>query len=80
MSFLQNFKWKRWLFLLVILFIFLATMWFRGAGLVKCKIDGFDLDRTTDYSFITGACMYVNDRGDKVYLKRLIGVDENLAD
>ncbi len=77
---MKNIKWKRWALLLLIIVGFVTTMWFRGAGLVKCKIDGFDLDRKTDYSFITGACMYVNEKGDKVYLKRLIGVDENLAE
>lgn len=77
---LKNLKWKRWTALALLVLFVLATAWYRGAGLVTCKIAGYDLDRDTDYSFITGACMIVNENGKKVYLKRLIGVDGTSSD
>ena len=43
-----------------------------GSAYTACKVSGIDLDRSTDFSFITGNCMIVHKDGSKVYLHHLI--------
>lgn len=66
-------SWKLWLILVIILGGATGFFWLHGKGLWGCTVAGWDLERDTDYSLISGNCFVVQKDGSKIDVKRLIG-------
>lgn len=43
----------------------------RGGALIKCVAAEYDLDRKTEFSFVTGNCMVYKKDGTKIYLNQV---------
>ena len=61
--------------LIVLAAAVVALVLYRGYDFAKCKIASYDLNRKTEFSWVTGNCMVERPSGERVYLHMLRGME-----